>query len=147
MDPFNICSWITKHQRYAHARNLYSQPDLESIGFDRVMQSGDIIFNPGGNHSAADWNLVVSLHALTPEAQLSLYLSAWQNYPAYLPNVRPHRSSIWTRPQQNTGIEKISSLIEPNPIHLGQKQAVPGVCQQFLLSWVFPYRKSGDLGT
>lgn len=39
MDLFNKCSWITKDPRYADAHKIYSRADLESIGFDRMMQS------------------------------------------------------------------------------------------------------------
>lgn len=33
-----------------------------------------------------------------------------------------------------------------NPLHLSPKHAAFGVCLQFVLAWMYPYRRSRDLG-
>lgn len=149
MDPFNICSRTTEHQRYAHARRLRARPDLASAGFDRVTQSKHIILILEAITAPLIRTLLFP-PILQPQRLSSIYIYQRDWIIHHIYQMLAHIAALYrlgrNKKKKNTGIEKIPSLIELNPIHLSQKQAVPGARQKFLLGWVFPYRRSGDLG-
>lgn len=88
------------------------------------MQSEDIPFNPGGDGGAADWNRV----APPPQRLGSIYIYQRGGIIQHIYQMFPRVAAL------DTGIEKISSLMEPNPIHPGHKQALPGGGQPLPLS-------------
>lgn len=127
-------------QRHTKKREKkHSRPDLEPIGFDRVMQSNLFILIPEAIRAPLMRTLFFlyipcsNPRGSTQSISICMVACFVLFFCEALAYITAMYASAQKKKKKYTGIEKIPGLIRLNPIHLGPKHAAFGMWLQFVL--------------
>lgn len=128
-------------QIHTNARtNKYAGADLESIDFDRMMQSNIFILILAGHHITTDENLVVFVHPLTPGVS-SIYIYLHGRFIHRVSQVLAYITDIYGSVQKQ-GLRKSPVLCDSILyISVQNMLCVPAICISLSEA-----RRSRDLG-